>query len=121
MAKNKYLIDELEEKSIYTPIQSAKIRFNNAYILKVLNSVFYQIYTQDSWNGKLFETFQDQIDTKKLPFDEPKLKQGDLALKLYAFIEFIKKPENISRLKDSQFYLFLATVLSGYTGLKQIG
>ena len=119
MAKNKYLIDEIEQKNIYTPIQSAKVRFNNSYVLKTLNSVFYQIYTQGTWNGKLLDAFKDQVNTKKLPFDEPKLKQGDLALKLYAFVVFAKKPENIAKFKESPFYSFLVTVLSGYTGMTQ--
>ena len=67
----------------------------------------------------MLDAFKDQVDTKKLPFDEPKLKQGDLALKLYAFVEFTKKPENIRKFKESPFYSFLVTVLSGYTGLTQ--
>ena len=119
MAKNRYLIDEIEQRNIYTPVQAAKIRFNNAYVLKTLNSIFYQIYNQGVWNEKLNDAFKDQLDTKKLPFDEPKLKQGDLALKLYAFVEFVKNPENIAKFKESPFYPFLVTVLSGNTGLKQ--
>ncbi len=119
MTSNKYLIDENEQKKLYTLKQCGRIKFNNFYIMNVLASIYYQVSNNNFWDGKLHNDFAEYINAKKLPFDDPNIKQDEIALKLYAFTIFIKKQENVVYFKKSPFYRFLVIVLSGYTGKNQ--
>lgn len=119
MTSNKYLIAENEQNKLYTLKQCGRIKFNNFYIMRVLASIYYQVSNNNFWDGKLHNDFAEYVKAKKLPFNDPNIKQDEIALKLYAFTIFIKKQENVLYFKKSPFYRFLIIVLSGYTGKNQ--